>query len=101
MSYTSPGQHPYQYQAPGQYPQQTYAPQRQEDSVGSWIGISLLMMLPLVNIILLIVMACGGMGSRAKHNWARAQLIMFLIFLVVGGIILGILVAAGVDISEI
>lgn len=80
------GYHPYQYQ-----PQQ----QRDEDSVGSWIGTFLLMMIPLVNIIIIIVMACGGMGTRAKQNFARAYLIIMVIVLLIGVTVVIIGSAAG------
>lgn len=81
------GYHPYQYQ-----PQQ---PQQNEDSVGSWIGIFLLMMIPLVNLIIMIILACGGMGTRAKQNFARAYLIIMAIFLAIAVAVLVIGGAAG------
>lgn len=78
------GYHPYQYQPQPQ--------QQNEDSVGSWIGIFLLMMIPLVNLIIMIILACGGMGTRAKQNFARAYLIMMAILLV---IVIAVLVIGG------
>lgn len=103
MPHAEVGQHPYQYQLPGQYPQAAPQPQYvaspQEDSVGSWVGTLLLLYIPLVNIVILIVMACGGMGSRAKQNWARAQLIIFLIFAVLGTIVVIGMTALGFSLA--
>ena len=47
----------------------------------------LLMMLPLVNLILLLVWACGGCRKVNKTNFARALLIMMLISAAISGII--------------
>lgn len=44
--------------------------------VMGWFGIFLLMLLPGVNIILLIVWACGGCRKLSKKNFARAALII-------------------------
>lgn len=51
------------------------------DSVASWVGVVLLMSLPVVNIVTVLVMACSSSFSRAKQNFARATLIVFGIFL--------------------
>lgn len=47
-------------------------------STGAFLGMFLLMMIPLVNIILLIVWACGKGNLNRKH-WAAAMLILQLI----------------------
>ena len=52
-------------------------------SVAGWIGIFFLMMIPIVNIILIIIWACGGCRKLAKTKFARACLIMVLICLVI------------------
>lgn len=49
--------------------------------MASWVGVVLLMSLPLVNIVTVLVMACSSSFSRAKQNFARATLIVFGIFL--------------------
>ena len=56
-------------------------------TTGGYIGIMLLMMLPIVNLILLLVWACGGCRKVNKTNFARAMLIIMLISAVLSGII--------------
>ena len=46
---------------------------------GGWIGIMILLMIPLVNLILLIIWACGGCQKVIKRSFARATLIMMVI----------------------
>lgn len=48
-------------------------------SVKDWLVVSLLMMIPLVNIIILFVWGFSDSENRNKTNWAKAQLIMFAI----------------------
>jgi len=48
-------------------------------SAWGYIGISLLMCIPVVGLILMIIWACGGCRKLQKRNYARAMLIMFLI----------------------
>ena len=48
-----------------------------------FIGISLLMLIPIVNIVLLIVWALGGCRKINKRNMARASLIMMVITLII------------------
>ena len=69
-----------------------YAPM----STGGFIGIFLLMLIPIVNLILLIVWACGGCRKVNQTNLARAMLVLMLIGIVlsmllalVGGLFLG------------
>ena len=56
-------------------------------TTGGFIGIMLLMLIPIVNIILLLVWACGGCRKVNQANFARAMLIILLI-----GIILSVVV---------
>lgn len=69
----------------GQYnypPQQQYYPQPVMDApltVGQYIGMFLLMLIPLVNLILLLVWAFNSSGNINRRNFARAALIMMLI----------------------
>lgn len=56
-------------------------------TTGGYIGIMLLMMLPLINFILLLVWACGGCRKVNKTNFARAMLIIMLVGTVLSGII--------------
>ena len=75
--------------------QPLYAPQPlapaavyQEEPIttGSYIGIFFLLMIPVVNLICLIVWACGGCAKRNKTNLSRALLIWMLIGTVLGGL---------------
>ena len=68
---------PYNYGAP------VYNPQNLEPvSVGTWVGILLLMCIPCVNIILLFVWAFGD-GKESRKNWAKAQLIILAVVIVI------------------
>jgi len=57
-------------------------------TTGGFIGIMLLMCIPVVGLILIIVWACGGCRKVTKRNLARASLIMMVIGLVIS-LILG------------
>lgn len=86
-------------QPPMQQPmaqQPLYAPQPvapaavyQEEpiSTGSYIGIFFLLMIPIVNLICLLVWACGGCARRNKTNLSRALLVWMLIGAVLGGLV--------------
>ena len=50
-------------------------------SVGHWIGIFFLSMIPCVNLVLLFVWAFGGTPKRSLKNYARAQLLLAAIAL--------------------
>lgn len=64
-------------------------------SIGSWIGVWFLMCIPIVGFIMLIVWACGGTSKQSLKNWARAQLILMLIFVLIGLIVTLIMYATG------
>lgn len=52
-------------------------------SVGQWVLTVLLTFIPIVNIIMLIVWACGGPNTNPnKANWAKAMLIWMVISIV-------------------
>ncbi|MCR5194706.1 MAG: hypothetical protein K6D38_00165 [Pseudobutyrivibrio sp.] len=54
-----------------------------EMTVGQWLVTLLIGIIPFVNIVMLIVWACGNpVEKRARKNWAIAQLIMMAIILV-------------------
>lgn len=59
-------------------------------SVGQFIGYSLLMSIPCIGIILIIVFACGGVKNKNVINWARAQLIIAAIILLLYVIIMAL-----------
>lgn len=76
--------------------QPLYAPQPvapaavyQEEPIttGSYIGIFFLLMIPIVNLICLLVWACGGCARRNKTNLSRALLVWMLIGAVLGGLV--------------
>ena len=50
-------------------------------SMGKFIGFQLLFSIPCVGFILAIVFACGAVKNKNLINWARAQLIIFGIFI--------------------
>ena len=56
-------------------------------STGGYIGIFFLLMIPVVNLICLIVWACGGCNKKNKTNLSRAMLVWMLIGALIGGII--------------
>lgn len=58
-------------------------------STGGFIGIFLLMLIPVVNLVLLIVWACGGCRKVNQANLARAMLVLMLIGMVLT-LVLGI-----------
>lgn len=51
--------------------------------MGEWILADLLMLVPVVNIILLFIWSFGSGYKPSKKNWARAQLIMAAVSVVV------------------
>ncbi len=54
-----------------------------------WFGLIFLLAIPIVNIVVMIVFACG-VGKPSLVNFGRASLIWFAIFFVLG-VILSIL----------
>lgn len=83
---------PAQYQAPRQVPQQVSyqnqyrEPAKEPVSVGGWIGRSLIPFIPIVGGIVYFIMLCIWSGDSHKEetfrNWARAQLIVMAITVV-------------------
>ena len=55
------------------------------DPITTWgyIGITLLMCIPVIGLVLMIVWACGKCKKIAKRNFARAMLIMLAVSLVI------------------
>ena len=83
------------------YPHPTESPElgfdslptpQDRETLGSWMLVVLLTLIPLVNIIYLLVLAFGTNTSAAKQNFARASLIWMAVGLVLA-IVLGILLA--------
>ncbi len=62
---------------------QNYTPVRNETvSIGDWIISYILMGIPLVGFIMLIVWAFGSDAPQSKKNWARANLIIMVVSIV-------------------
>lgn len=89
MGAAQPQAAPQQPQPQAAQPQPQYAPVYTEEpiSTGAYIGIFFLLMLPVINLILLIVWACGGCNKKNKTNLSRALLVWMLIGALIGGII--------------
>ncbi|NQF15591.1 hypothetical protein HPY31_16895 [Brevibacillus sp. HB1.3] len=45
-----------------------------------WIVVSLFMMIPIANLVLLFVWAFGSDGNLNRKNWAKAGLLLMAIF---------------------
>lgn len=86
MGATAPVQ-PTQQPAPVYAAQPVAVYQEEPISTGGYIGIMFLMMLPLINLILLIIWACGGCKKVNKRNFARAMLVWMVIASVLGGLL--------------
>lgn len=70
--------------APGQWTPPAGSPY-EPITTGGYIGISFLMMIPLLNLLLIIIWACGGCRKVNKRNYARGTLVLLLIGAVIGG----------------
>jgi cytochrome c oxidase assembly factor CtaG len=58
-------------------------------TVGSWVVTMLILCIPIVNIIMLIVWAAGSDDNPNRKNWAIAQLIFFVIGIVLWIVLFG------------
>ena len=56
-------------------------------STGGYVGIIFLLSLPLINLLFLIIWACGGCNKVNKRNFARAILIWVLIGIILSGLL--------------
>lgn len=83
MTYTPPS---YPTPAPGYTPPYPPANSKMPISVGGWIGRSLIPMIPLVGSIIYLIMLFIWSGDYQKEdtfrNWAKAQLIVMAIVIV-------------------
>ena len=79
------------YQAPPAAPSDVPQPGSKYELItaGGYIGIMLLMCIPIIGFLLTIIWACGGCRKLQKRNLARASLIMMVIGLV-SSLILGV-----------
>lgn len=80
------------YQVPPMAPIQ---PQLEEPvSIGTWLGILFLSIIPCVNIIMLFVWAFAD-GKKSRQNWAKAYLIFIAICIVIS-ILLSLIIGASI-----
>ncbi|QKS46618.1 hypothetical protein HUB94_17620 [Paenibacillus cellulosilyticus] len=63
-------------------------------SVKEWLVSSLIMLIPIVNIIMMFVWAFGGNANPNKANYFKAALLMALIVLVLYVVIIVVIVGA-------
>ena len=69
-------------------------------SIGGWVGILLLVAIPVVGPILTLVWALGGCRKQQKRNFARASVIVFLISLVLSAALAFVTVRAVQSVIE-
>ena len=87
---------------PANHPAYLWNIQKEPISVGGWIGRSLIPMIPLVGGIVYLVMLFIWSGDVRKEdtfrNWAKAQLIVMAVVLVLTiiGVVLGVTVFSDV-----
>jgi len=69
-------------------------------SIGGWVGILLLLAVPVVGPVLVLVWALGGCRKQQKRNFARASVIVFLISLVLSAALAFVAVQAVRSVME-
>lgn len=101
--YTPPPQPVYSTQVYTQAPAQSYADEHV--SVGMWIGIFFINFIPilgsLIYLVMLFVWAFGNTPKRSLKNFAKAQLVLMLIALILGIIAFIIMMALGYSLSDL
>ena len=95
-----------QYQPYGQPVQQPYAPQYQQPayadpttevmSIGSYLGVFFISMIPVVNLICIIVWLASSNTNKNKKNYIIASIIFSLIIGVIYGLLVFLLITLGV-----
>ncbi|MBR0413854.1 MAG: hypothetical protein IJI67_02135 [Clostridia bacterium] len=90
---------PVQQAQPG-YSQPAVDPTTEVLSVGSYIGMFILSAIPIVNIICWIVWLVSPNTNKNKKNYCIATIILWVITMIVYGILIAILAAAGVDLAQ-
>ncbi len=75
------------------YENSTYSNQSPTISVGDWLITILLSAIPLVGFIMLLVWAFSSSTPPSKANYAKATLIFFVIFMVLGFLFAGSIMA--------
>ena len=93
--------YPQSSQPPYQQPQQSgnlsygNLPPQDQESLGSWVLVTFIMFIPLVNVIYMLVLAFGSGTSIAKRNFARASLIWMAVGIVLSIVMFMLLAAMG------
>lgn len=70
------------YNGPMDTPRNAYDGLEEPVSIGEWVILYLIMMVPCVNIIMLFVWAFGKNEKKSKSNYCKVQLIIMAIFIV-------------------
>ncbi|MCR6108405.1 hypothetical protein HXA34_19070 [Salipaludibacillus agaradhaerens] len=52
---------------------------REDTTVGEWVGIHIVMFIPVINIIILVLMLCNKRLNKSLRHFAVATLLMLLI----------------------
>lgn len=75
-----------QNQNPVQQPvqHQMQQPVHKNVSTGDWFATLFIAAIPLIGLILLFVWAFGNSTSPCKANWAKATLLWYLVFIILG-----------------
>ncbi|MCR6112525.1 hypothetical protein HXA35_19505 [Bacillus sp. A301a_S52] len=55
----------------------------EDTTVGEWVGLHIVMIIPILNIIILVLMMCNKRLNKSLRHFAVATLLMFLISLLV------------------
>lgn len=69
-------------------------------SVGEWLVTSLIMAIPIVNIVMVFVWAFGGGAKKSKANFFKAAIIMMIISIVLAFFFIGSLLALLSELSQ-
>ena len=104
-------QQQYQPQQQRQYPPQYQQPQFQQPQMrmmpadstttGEWVLTLFLVCIPVLGFILMLVWAFSSRTAPSKKNWARANLVWFLIAVIITAVIFGVATALGVPVFDV
>ena len=84
-------QQPEYQQQPGYQQQPPVQPQWPHMTIGNWIGTSLLMLIPIANIVLIFVWAFGSNVNPSKKSYFRASLILMAIGIILSIVLWGVI----------
>ncbi|MBM4403790.1 MAG: hypothetical protein FJ042_05350 [Candidatus Cloacimonetes bacterium] len=69
-------------------------------TLGEWIGIFFLLMLPIVNLVLLFIWAVDAQGNPTRRNFARAYLIFIGIGILFAVLLMGMMAGLVMRLTE-